>query len=288
MKNIFIDWGITKPHTILVEQGKSMAKLQSEELESFVPFNAFIEAGCPHQFLYHLIEKGCEVYICNPKDVKELRAEAGKSDEVDVWFIRELFFEQPTIFHKLSIPERRDIQLKFLMKKYMTFLVDCARFKHRQVSYEKEYGEFEVYTEILNILEKKKKEALSKVKPLLEEELKKVQDIKGIGLRFLAGLLAVAHPKRFSTLSKYLSYCGYKESSWQGGKGKYSRIAKSLAWQMVKSLIMHKDSKFYPFYLHLKGDLRERFPSYSKAKLDGMARNRMATFLLKEFYVRFS
>lgn len=289
MKNVYIDWGIAKPHVVLIGQDDSPEKLESRTiLESLAPFNAFLEAGCPHYFVYQLIEKGCEIYVCDSKDIIPLRGGTEKSDESDVLFIRALRIEHPDRFRKLSIPERRDTQLKFLMKKYVHFMMDCVRFKHRQSSYEREFGETQTYVEVLNLLEKKKKETLMEVKPLLKDDLEKVSDINGLGLRFLAGLLAVAHPKRFSTLSRYLAYCGYKESSWLKGKGKYNRDAKTIAWQITKSIILHKDPRFYSLYLKLKQDLRTRYPNYSKAQIHGMAINRTSTFLLKELYARYS
>lgn len=290
MENVFVDWGVTKPHTVLIgnkeEPYRGLKPIWP--IASLVPFRAFMEAGCPHHLLYELIEKGCEIYVCDPKLVKALRGPEEKSDENDVHFIHELWLKDPDVFHKLSLPERRDIQVNFMMKRYLHFMKDCARFKNREKAYLREFGENQAYSNILEILEGKKKEALKKVKPLLKDELRKVEDIKGVGLRLLAGLLASAHPKRFSTLSKYLAYCGYKSSSWQNGRGKFNRIAKTLAWQMTKNVIMQKDAKFYPLYLKIKENLRLKNPEGSKGKIDGMARNRVSTFILKELYSRFS
>jgi hypothetical protein len=137
-------------------------------------------------------------------------------------------------------------------------------------------------------LEAQKKVVIDALKPLLKEEVDKVKDIKGIGLRYIAGLLAAANPKRFPTLSKFLAYCGYKESSWRNGSGKYNREAKCLAWQMSKSIILHKDPKFYPLYLKIKGDLKEKYPDYPKPRINGMSINRTSTFILKELYLRYS
>jgi hypothetical protein len=50
---------------------------------------------------------------------------------------------------------------------------------------------------------------------------------------------------------------------------------------------MHKDGEFYPLYLKVKQDLRQRFPAHSKARLEGMAKNRLATFLAKRVYRSF-
>lgn len=288
MRNIFVDWGTTKPHTVLIgEQEPRVEKLSDASLFSLSPFNAFLEAGCPHFFLYTLIQNNCEIYLCDTKAIIPLRQKELKTDESDVQLIRQLWLMSPSAFHKLSVPERKDMQIRSVMGQYVHLMTDHVRFKNRETAYQKEFGQSEVYKETVAILDKGKKEALRKVRPLLTDELKKVDDIQGLGLRFLAGLLAVAHPKRFPTLSKFLSYCGYKSSSWQGGRGNYNRMAKTIAWQMSKSVIMHKDKRFYPLYLQLKKDLSIRFPEYRKVKLDGMARNRLSTFLLKELYARF-
>ena len=47
---------------------------------------------------------------------------------------------------------------------------------------------------------------------------------------------------------------------------------------------MHKNEEFYPFYLKLKADMKARFPEDRKAKVNGKAINRLATFLLKRVY----
>ena len=291
MRNIFIDWGVTKPHLVLLDENPSPEPVTSNDLlQNYAPFNAYLEAGYPHKFLYDLIDEGCEIYSCDTHDLSQLKRDDNeqKSDENDIVLIRELWHEQPERFHKLSIPQRKDLQVTFLMGWYLQFMKETARSKMRQKSCEKEYGHSESYVEIITSLEKQKKAVLDKLKPLLEEEMNKVEDLNGIGLRYIAGLLAAANPKRFPTLSKFLSYCGYKESSWQEGKGKFNRDAKCLAWQMSKSIILHKDPKFYPLYLKLKQDLRNKYPDYSKAKTNGMAINRTSTFILKELYSRYS
>jgi len=291
MRNVFIDWGATKPHLVLLDEELLSQPMTSEDLLiKYSPFDAYLEAGCPHKFLYDLIAKGCEIYSCDTHDLTQLKRHNNeqKSDEKDVVLIRELWREQPERFHQLSTPQRKELQVNFIMSQYLRFMRDTVRFKLIQKSYEKEYGSSDSYVNMVASLEAQKKAMLNKLKPLLKEEVNRVKDIKGIGLRYVAGLLVTANPKRFPTLSKYLSYCGYKETSWQDGRGKFSRDAKCLAWQMSKSLILHKDPKFYPLYLKLKQDLREKHPDYSKAKIDGMAINRTSTFILKELYLRYS
>jgi len=289
MRNVFVDWGATKPHYVLVDDVTLPQVMTSDELIKFgVPFNVYLEAGCPHKFLYELITKGCEIYSCDTHELSLLRGDEIKTDENDVVLIRELWREKPKSFQKMSLPQCKDIQLKFIMGKYLRFMREVARFKKRQMSYEKEFGQSEAYSVVLASLEEQKKLALKMLKPLLSDELSKVDDIKGVGIRFLAGLLATAHPKRFPTLSKYLSYCGYKETSWRQGKGKFNREAKSVAWQMSKSIILHRDPHFYPLYIKIKNDLKNKNPEYAKSKINGMTINRTSTFLLKEIYSRYS
>jgi hypothetical protein len=134
----------------------------------------------------------------------------------------------------------------------------------------------------LKEIEAKKKSILKDVRGMLKEEHKKVKHIKGFGVRYLAGILAYAHPNRFPSLRKFLVYCGYKQSAKVTRK--YNRKVCGLVNQLVKSVIMHKDEKYYPLYLKMKGDLAKRCPTYSKKKIDCMARNRVGTFLLKEIY----
>lgn len=47
---------------------------------------------------------------------------------------------------------------------------------------------------------------------------------------------------------------------------------------------MHKDDHFYPLYLKIKADLRDRFPEYPKYKIEGIVKNRVATFIAKAIY----
>jgi len=166
--------------------------------------------------------------------------------------------------------------------------MDVAQIKARQKSYEREFGRKGIYSEVLEIMERKKREAFREAQRLMKDELEKVSDIKGVGGSLLISLLTVAHPKKFPTLSCYLAYCGYKGTTWQNGKGKYHRLAKSFVWQMSKQTIRAKDEKFYMLYLKFKGDLRIKNPEYPNGKIHGMAINRLSTFILKEIYARFT
>jgi hypothetical protein len=131
-------------------------------------------------------------------------------------------------------------------------------------------------------IEKKKQDIMRDVRNMLKDELGKVSHIKGFHARYLAGILAYAHPNRFPSLRKFLVYCGYKQSAKITGR--YNRKVCSLVNQLAKSVIICKDEKYYPLYLKIKQDLVNRYPNYSKKKIDAMAKNRVGTFLLKEIY----
>lgn len=50
---------------------------------------------------------------------------------------------------------------------------------------------------------------------------------------------------------------------------------------------MQKDVTYYPLYRKIKRDLTARFPDCGKAWIEAKTKNRLATFLAKEIYVRF-
>jgi hypothetical protein len=295
---IFLDWGVRKPHVVLLPNGKIYKVNTANDLEELLVKSCevvksgtvliFTEAGIPHNFAYQLLKRGYKVYVCRTNTTKKYRGNNEKTDEMDVRLLREIRQTNPNEFHQLTEPEQKECELKYQMARYLHLMKVCANLRIMQKAFEREFGEKEVYSDVIKILEKRKSDTLKKVKPLIINELNRVKNIKGIGLRLLAGLLAVAHPKRFPTLSRYLSYCGYKYSSWQNGKGNYNRIAKSLTWQITNSIIRHRDPKFYPLYLKFKKDLREKHPNYENGRIHGMAMNRVSTFLLKELYRQFA
>jgi hypothetical protein len=178
-----------------------------------------------------------------------------------------------------NIPINTDLTLK--MRQYDKLVKVSVMMKNWRTSYEKEFGCNPIDIGLEQILNKKK-ELLKDAKVLIKNDLKKVKHIKGLGIRHLAGLLAYAHPKKFPSLRKYLFYCGFKDGSV--ATGRYSRKVHSLVHQIVVSLIRCKDDRYYPLYKQIKDDLGRRFSGYSKAKIDGMARNRVGTYFLKEVY----
>ncbi len=119
----------------------------------------------------------------------------------------------------------------------------------------------------------------------IKVEREKTRHISGFGPRYLAGILAYAHPKRFASLRKFLFYCGYTQASKK--LKKYNRKIKPIMYLLVRQVIMRKDTKYYSLYLIFKQHLSQKHPSESKKVIDMMARNRLATYLLKETYELF-
>ena len=298
--NIFVDWGMTKPHVALIEE-KSVPCIKSESTFNFTSiqellesiktsaggvksvkvFNVFIESGAPHKLLYQFIREGMNVNICQGQLVKQLRGENPKTDENDVAFIKQLYEINLSAFKPLSMPEVEDIKLKYYMSQYLCFMRDCARFKNKQKAFEREFGERDKYKDVIKDLEKKKVETLKLIQPLIQKDYEKVKT-KGLGIRLVAGLLASAHPKNFPTLSRYHSYCGYTASA--NKTHKFNREAKTTAYQCIEQFIKFKHDTYYPLYIKIKEDMKKRFPEDSKGKIHGRAMVRTATIFLTGVY----
>lgn len=296
--NVFVDWGVRKKSVAIlesvsaIESKKSVEFFTAEELfgkikQSFGTFqsknsiNCFVESGAPAFFLHQLIQHGFNIHIVDGKEVKAFRGNREKTDLKDVEYIRDLYHQKPELFKPLTEPQKTEIHAKYCMAKYNHYTKDLARFKNRQTAYSRQFGENETYNQIITILKTHKQEALKEALPFIQEDLEKI-NIKGVGKTLIAEILTSANPHRFPSLSAYLAFCGYNQHSNETNK--YNRTAKTTAFQMAKSCIMHKNPEWYPFYLKLKEDLKNRFPEDRKGKINGKAINRLATFLLKQIW----
>lgn len=268
----FRDWSITKPEASVFEDNGDEGN------------EVYIESGAPKYVLYDLIKEGKEIFVVPGQEVKELRDELGweKTDENDALVIKELFNRTPDVFVQFSKPKHTEIVLSFLMGKYSQITKDIAGMKNRRKAIKREFGKIGVYDETIKLLEKEKAKLLKQSLPLLTIEINRIKHIKGVGPALTVGLLSVAHPRNFPTKSRYLAYCGYKGHTKETHK--FNRQAKSRAYLMAKETIMHKDPEYYPFYKKIKGDLKERFPEYPPYRINNMAINRIATFILKEIW----
>lgn len=178
-----------------------------------------------------------------------------------------------------NLPIINPLNLK--MRQYDKLVNLCRMIKNWTKAYKREFGEEPIDVGLAE-LERKKKEILKEVKLLIDDDLAKVQHIKGLGVRYLAGLLAYAHPNRFPNVGRYLYYCGYTNASKITKR--YSRKTSSLVHQVAVELIRGKDPKYYPLYLKIKEEQPKDFPKIKKHRI---AINKMATIFLKEFYYLF-
>jgi len=178
------------------------------------------------------------------------------------------------------VPKASELSLK--MRQYDKLVQLSVAIKNWMRAYEREFDEVPINVG-LEIIEAKKKELLKEVERLIKDEIKKVQHIKGLGVRYLAGLLAYAHPKDFPNVGRYLYYCGYTKASKLTKR--YNRKACSLVFQIVETMIKCKDEKYYPLYLKIKNELPEE---YSKIRRHRIAMNRVGTIFLKDLYKLFN
>lgn len=280
---VFVDWGITKPHRVIKEDSNKIEKITTNNLNLSQEAEIYLEAGCPKHMLYQLIEDGHRIFLCPSEAIKIIRDELGlkKSDKLDVNLVCKLHRREPGAFSELEKPDKDDIKFKFLMGKYRQITKDLVSLKNRRKAVEREYGSFGVYEEIVTLLEKEKKDLLRKAEPLMSYELSRVR-IKGIGQALMARLLSEAHPKNFSTLSKYLIYCGYKGITKVTRR--YNREAKSIGYLMCEGTMRAKNPKFYPLYLKIKENLKGKYPDYPRYRINNMTKNRVATLILKDIW----
>lgn len=177
-----------------------------------------------------------------------------------------------------------DTPLSRKLRQYDAITKLVASMKNWVKAHEKDFGERPDIG--LEHAKELKKQLMKEIKEMIKEDLKKVEHIKGLGVRYLAGILAYAHPNRFPSLRKFLFYCGFKQSSRI--LKKYNHRIPSLVHRIVVKLIMNKDSKYYPLYKQIKKQLAKKNPDYTKAKINGVCMNRVGTLLLKELYGLFN
>ncbi len=184
---------------------------------------------------------------------------------------------------KIHGTEPHNTPLSRTMREYDKVNTILVTMKNWSTAYQKDFDKTpEIGLEQAILLKK----TLSKeLKVLMKDELPKVKHIKGFGVISLAGILAYAHPNRFPSKRKFLFYCGYTQASRK--LKRYSRRIKPIMHELSKETIIYKDAKYYPLYIKFKEDLSKRYPERSKKAIDVIARNRIATYLLKEIYELF-
>jgi len=184
---------------------------------------------------------------------------------------------------KLHGIEPHDTPLSRVMREYDKVNTILVTMKNWSTAYQKDFDKApDIGLEQTTLL---KKTLAKQLQILMKNELLKVKHIKGIGAISLAGILAYAHPSRFPSLRKFLFYCGYPQASKE--EKTYCRRIKPIMYNLVGSIIKAKEPKYYNLYLKFKTELNHKCPDKPKKTIDMTARNRTATYLLKEIYELF-
>ncbi len=117
-----------------------------------------------------------------------------------------------------------------------------------------------------------------KLAPPVPDSLK----IKGLGPRLWTGIIVTANPINFSSLSRYLRYCGLVNLEQLGHI--WNRHARMLYHLLAVQVMRQSDEVFRPIYDQCKKDIAVRYPEHTKSHIHNGALNRTATFLAKEIY----
>jgi hypothetical protein len=194
------------------------------------------------------LDEGKKVFICPGKVTNDLRKELGwaKSDETDAKVIQELFHRDPSVFVEFTLPQQAELRKNLAMSEYETVTKDLTALKNRHSAIVKEFGPNPTYEEIIKQLGKYKFGLIKKVQPLIVEELKQVDHIKGVGPTLTARVLAMAHPNKFKSASAYRKYCGYTETSRESNK--FHRGVKSIFYLMAEQTLKATDPVYRPIY----------------------------------------
>ncbi len=280
-----MDWG-HNTGCIVNEQSK-VVKPKFKSTDTIL-----IETGCPK---YNILKNNCKILVVDAAKIKEFRDKnkVEKSHENDAKLILEFYKKYPKQFKLLTQKEKKELELLIKFKHYETIMKQTARMKNINWAAKNEYGTKSIFVKALEEGEEGKKQLMKEFTKHFKKQLTKVNDIKGIGIRYLAGILLYAHPRRFPCISAYLAYCGYKGSrvKKKGQQAKYHHNVKSMYNQIVDGVIKnHKrqpNAKFCKMYVDFKKQFQKKQPDWTKGHVEGVTKNRVATFICKEIYQRF-
>ncbi len=275
-----MDFGVRKPHLVIL--GRSGTPIAVEKLKNLGlrGCQVYLEEGCPRNELYGILEDN-QVFTIDGKYVKRLRDRIGevKSDFNDVCFIRELALTKPEAFRQVTVREREEIVNEMTYAYYSRITRLIASLLICQKDFLRQFGEAPPHLETtLDTLRKERSKVAYHFHKF--EDVARILKVRGLGT--IAAISAKANPHRFRSLQAYLRYCGLRAEA--RASGNYDRRIKGIYYQLGRDVVMHRDPKFYSLYLEIKANLRNRFPEYRKGKIDGMARNRLATLLAKHMY----
>lgn len=283
----FVDWGREKEWVVIEGNSLPTSLPFKDVLEKIeIGDEIYLEGGVPKQFLKLLLERDAKIFIIDSKGVKALRdsEKIAKSDFADAIMIKK-FVDYENKCRAFTMRDFEFDKFKSIYYLYERTTKYIAALKNASQAFEKEYGERnQIVIESIKTNEQLKAKLLKQLTKAFKLEIDLFEDIKGLGGRYMVGLLLEAHPKNFSTLTKFLTFSGLK--SKEHTNNKFKREVNSLFHQIAVNVVMHKDEKFYPFYLKIKEDLKIKNLDWKKGHVDNAAKNRIATFIAKEFYKR--
>lgn len=297
----FVDWSRTKQVALVLDDDTEKIMTTKEFVDMFGENDEiFMESGYSARLMYSVLDKGARVFRAQSQTIKSLRDELGypakNSDIEDSHLIRAAYGKYPELFIEVEKPSDEDRELRRLATQYRQVTRDCARFKNIIQAHEWEFGVEDGYAGAIVSLEQTKKILLKKMRPYIKDDLKKFKtanpDIKGVGIALIAQLLASAHPKNFSSLSRYLAYIGYKArtfyKTFENGKGKgrgqFGRDAHNVVVLMANGAIRAKAECTDKWYYSIKAQFQEDNPTWSNGMCHGKAKNRLGTYILKQIY----
>ena len=287
--NKYIDWA-TRKEWVMIEGDSLPQPYPFEELVERITKDdkVYLESGVPKRFIREILEHSGRIFFVDNKKVKELRDKANskKSDYADTIALKQYIDNGYKRFTEITLENFDLLELKSLYYLYEKQTQHVVRLKNQQSAYVNEYGEESVdINDTIKINEKLKDKFRKQLAKYFKHEISLFKDIKGLGERYVFGVMLTVNPIDFKTKTRYLSYCGLV--SKEQTKNRYNRSALSLFHQIAKELIMQKDPKYYPLYIEIKSVIAEKHnPEWTKGHINNVTINRMSTLIAKEFFKR--
>jgi len=281
-KDIFLDFGIRKPHTVLVGRSNRPRFVHDLRTLGLRHCRIYIEEGCPRNELYGILGEN-RILTVDGKVVKALRTSSGKpkSDVNDAFLLRRLATESPEAFREMTALEAEELADEMVYSYYRRVTAVMASLKNHNWSFQRQFGEPSAQVgAAIRALRREKRRVERYFRPM-QPQVRAI-GIRGLGVITFAAVRVKANPKRFRSLSAYLRYCGLRGEA--RASGRYNRYVRGLYHQFACDVIMHRDPWFYPLYAEIKAKLRARLPAKPRYATDGMAKNRLATLLAKRLY----
>ena len=289
INNKYIDWA-TRKEWVMIEDNLLPQPYPFEELVERISEgdNVYLESGVPKRYIRQMLEHSGRIFLVDNKKVKEFRDNANlkKSDYADTIALKQYIDNSGKKFREITLKNFDLLELKSLYYLYEKQTQHVTRLKNQQSAYVNEYGEESAdINQAIKVNERLKKNYHKPLAKYFKHEIFLFKDIKGLGERYVFGVMLTANPLDFESKQRYLMYCGFKNKDQIGNK--YNRSSKSIFYQISKEVIMKKDKKYYPFYLEIKSAIVQKHnPEWTKGHIDNAARNRIATLIAKKFYRR--